>query len=418
MSDTSRAQVLELCAQALSGEQPPEQLPAPVRAMLKALEYDIRGEPAFHQADPRHRARLLLAAARFERLFQLRSPDAPGLIFFGAEVDPSGIVPGGAGQRRLPSSGAGLTFRAAFEGCAGEGVELLSQFEHQADEVLHESDEVIARRCPDDTEAVFPAELCLRRAAGRPPPWPLSIGCAAGPSPEAAMMHGLLELIERDAAALWWRGGMRGHAVPLDSEAARRATATLARARGASRRRKSWLLDITTDLGIPCIAAMSVDGTGKGFACGLAARLTMADAAVSAILEMCQMELAHYVVDAKRRESGDAALNRLDLAHLRRGAELDPARCALLHPLPPRPCPAPAFAGPDAPLAALVSHLASKGIETFTIDLTRAAFGIPVARMICPALEKEPSERAGDRLCAAIQQTGGGRAHTGGVPLM
>ena len=80
-----------------------------------------------------------------------------------------------------------------------------------------------------------------------------------------------LELIERDAASLWWRGG---------SAASRRST----RARSAPRpsckssapkafaRRRSWLLDITTDIGVPTVAAVSCGPDGFGFAFGLASR--------------------------------------------------------------------------------------------------------------------------------------------------
>ena len=65
-----------------------------------------------------------------------------------------------------------------------------------------------------------------------------------------------------------------------------------------------------------------------------------------------------------------------------------------------------------------IVQIAARGIETFTIDLTRPQFAIPVARVLCPALEKEPSEATGERLRAAIQRTGGGLRHTRGIPLM
>ena len=39
------------------------------------------------------RARMLRAAALFRRLFRLPVPDAPGLMFFGAEADPASLGP-------------------------------------------------------------------------------------------------------------------------------------------------------------------------------------------------------------------------------------------------------------------------------------------------------------------------------------
>src|SRR5690606_18484755 len=44
-----------------------------------------------------------------------------------------------------------------------------------------------------------------------------SNGCAAGPTPEAAATGGLLELIERDAAAIWWYGRIPQPALDLDA---------------------------------------------------------------------------------------------------------------------------------------------------------------------------------------------------------
>ena len=78
-------------------------------------------------------------------------------------------------------------------------------------------DWVVAANMADGTPAYLPADLCLRRPAAvrdLDPPWPLSTGCGAGTDALGATLHGLLELIERDAVALWLRGGMRGRAVP------------------------------------------------------------------------------------------------------------------------------------------------------------------------------------------------------------
>ena len=64
--------------------------------------------------------------------------------------------------------------------------------------------------------------------------------------------------------------------------------------------RRTWLLDITTDIGVPCVAAVSCRADGSGFAFGLAARPALEAAVRSAILEMCQLELADAVVATKR----------------------------------------------------------------------------------------------------------------------
>src|SRR4029077_15357944 len=100
----------------------------------------------------------------------------------------------------------------------------------------------------------------------------MSTGCAAGPSFDAAASRALLELVERDAASLWWIGGHRPRPLAFDDQAMTEGVRLLSSLRQDNRRRASWLLDITSDLAIPCVAAVSVDDDGRGLACGLAAR--------------------------------------------------------------------------------------------------------------------------------------------------
>jgi len=212
---------------------------------------------------------------------------------------------------------------------------------------------------------------------------------------------------------------LRGRLLPLESDSHALVGQQLARLRGSGPSPRSWLLDITTDLGVPCVAAVAQASRGSGFCCGAAARPRLAQAAQAAVLEMCQMELALRVVDMKRRERGDDALNDADREHEARATRIDMRSCMLLHPLPPEPAAADCAADePEEVLRFLVGRLADKGIETFAVDLSRPSFGIPVAQVLCPALEKEPAEFGGVRLEAAIARTGGGRVYTGGIALM
>src|SRR5262249_39563187 len=129
---------------------------------------------------------------------------------------------------------------------------------------------------------LLPADWCLRRAPSKialRPRTALSVGVAAGPSFEWAAQRALLELIERDAASLWWIGGRRGHSVALDHPAMTEIVRLLRVLRQGVCERHTWLLNITTDIGIPALAAMSCGLDGYQFACGLAARATVADAA-------------------------------------------------------------------------------------------------------------------------------------------
>jgi ribosomal protein S12 methylthiotransferase accessory factor len=440
----------------LLGDRSDDSDTADVCGLLEALDYATVSEfPAQGRTsnpETRHRALLLNAASRFTRVFQLAAPDAPGLIAFGGEFDPAIADTLHAGSPLVGVSGVGLSLQEAFQGCIGEGIEYLSQLQTESDVLLSSGpgDPVArlgpqgrafldafsahrlrpdaelswhpARRLVTGTEALLPADLCLRRPPDQreiEPPFPLSNGSAAGTSWDAAALHGMLELIERDAASLWWRGGNRGGSIPPQHEAHIMAEALLPQLRQNATGRRNWLLDITTDIGVPCVAAVSCSANGFGFAFGLAARPTLQAAARSAILEMCQLELALAVVEAKRRERGEAALNARDRGHLRRATMIDADRCPLLQPAPePKQHLAIEATDPGAVLQLIGNRLGQFGIETFGLNLTRLQLAVPVARVIAPGLQPEPSEIITPRLADMIAQTGGGMKYTGGVALI
>src|SRR5215470_14218367 len=87
-------------------------LDARVRDLLAALRYDMPPDAPIAGHDLlANRAALLRAAAGFVRVFQLPSIDAPGLAFFGAEVEGAAIAPDGSARQRIGVSGAGLSAR-------------------------------------------------------------------------------------------------------------------------------------------------------------------------------------------------------------------------------------------------------------------------------------------------------------------
>jgi ribosomal protein S12 methylthiotransferase accessory factor len=448
--------LFESAASKLLGNHSEDSSAADVRVLLEALGYATAPErPADGgetSSETRHRALLLKAASRFVRVFQLAAPDAPGLVAFGGEFDPAIADPLHAGSSLVGVSGVGLSLQEAFQGCIGEGIEYLSQLQTANDVLLPSGiDDPAAKlgpqaqdfltaisahrlrpdaelswhratRLTDGSEALLPADLCLRRPRDRQeikPPFPLSTGSAAGTSWDAAALHGLLELIERDAASLWWRGGSRGGLIPPQHEAHIMAEALLPQLRQNASARRSWLLDITTDIGVPCVAAVSCMADGFGFAFGLAARPTLKAAARSAILEMCQGELAYAVVEAKCNERGEAALNERDRIHRRRATMINADQCLLLQPvLEGAEHLAINTTDPGEVLQLIVDRLGQFGIETFGLDLTRERLKIPVARVIAPGLQLEPSDIITNRLADMIALTGGGMKYTDGVALI
>ncbi|WP_186390061.1 YcaO-like family protein [Stappia sp. TSB10P1A] len=424
-------------------------------AALRFLAYLAEGDPA-RLAGDRDLAALLAVAARLERLFELALPDAPGLYCFGAEVRPEefGAAPGARGSL----SGVGETRLAAFRACVGEAVEYLAQFEPrpgtagaavtEAEAEATSGDDVLAaapggafwteaesralglgpgtegnasraaaegdgdrsRLLPDErvpavdlasgARGTVPAALCWRRRPGDALPLARGLGVAAGRSFREACRHAMLEWIERDAVALWWRGGRKGRAVALETLTAPEVAGRIARWRGGRDGRLSWFLDLTTDLGVPVAAALSVDREGKRFAYGFSARPTLEQALVSAFAELAQVELADRVVDAKLAEAGEGRLNDTDRLHLARRSLVKPDWDALQ----PAAAPGSGAAGGaglrEASGGAVdpLSCLSLRNFRVLAIDLTRTDPGISVARVLVPGLQPDPAALTTPRL--------------------
>jgi len=81
-----------------------------------------------------------------------------------------------------------------------------------------------------------------------------SNGCAAGNTLEEAIVQGFLELVERDSYAIWWYNRLRRPIVDLsrfDDPYVRELEKQFSEAG-----RKLWVLDVTSDLGIPSFVAV------------------------------------------------------------------------------------------------------------------------------------------------------------------
>lgn len=411
-------------------------------ARAELLEVDLNspnGMGLLAAVAARHGDAIVRAAKHLHRIFLLRSSWAPGLRAAGGEAQ--AVAHRDVHPQRFSLIGASEVLEDAVASCIAEGVERLSTVERPEDaatlphtaetlsRVISAAREPIdlllgpsrppgigwmtARMLGDNSEVLVPADWCLRRAEQGPlrqPGTALSTGVAAGHTFAEAAERALLELIERDAAALWWIGGQRGRPLALDDPAALAAANLLATLRGETSHRATWLLDITTDLGIPCVAALSVNHRGCGLCCGLAARLTHTEAARAATFEMCQLELGLMLAQAKQHASRTDALAPADQGHLARADRIDAGACELLHPAgaPQRSETAPRD---------LAEALACSGIEAALVDLTRPDFAIPVVRAIAPQLQPMPGERITPRLARIIATTGGGSSWTGGIPL-
>jgi ribosomal protein S12 methylthiotransferase accessory factor YcaO len=190
-----------------------------------------------------------------------------------------------------------------------------------------------------------------------------SSGCAVGHTRLEATEIALWECIERDALALWWHGGLPGRAMPLDTidRLQPRLMWWLER-----RDRVTCLLDLTTDIGLPVVAAVSSDPDGRHVALGSAARPGNADAALAALTEMVQTEVAME----EARQVEDPELRLWD-------AEASTALQPQFRPV--------AGARPPPP-GDLLQRLADLGLAALAVDLTLPDDPLPSMRVLVPGL--------------------------------
>lgn len=359
------------------------------------------------------------------QLFRIDAAATPGLVSIGSVITLEAKLAASFGAPVLSASGKGESQTAALGSCLGEAAELVASIERAGDLTLRDDarrrivdgwigdltrgrdraiDHVVAREATRGEAVALPADLCLRRAAASrviAPPAALSSGVAAGATRAEAVERAVMELIERDAAAMWWLAGATARLVAAD-EAAAVATAGLSLRLRGGRARATTLVDITTELGVPVAAAWSTDAEGRDLSFGVACRGTLAEAAGAALLEMAQMETAATLSALKRAGRGEAALNAIDRANLARAG----AEAASLAPLRAQPGPAPADAGEGD----LIARLASRGVDIFLVDLTRAEIGAPVMRAVSPDLQPFSARVRTRRFAAQVDRTGGAGA--------
>ncbi len=218
-------------------------------------------------------------------------------------------------------------------------------------------------------------------------PGPVSVfadsnGNAAGSTLEDAALQGMLEVVERDAVALWWYNRTRQPGVDFDAFGdpwlgeLRRVYAGVGR--------DVWALDVTSDIGVPVFAALSrcVDGPAEKIMMGFGAHLDPAVALRRALTELNQMMPA--VLDGW--DGGDDP----DAARWLREAAAAGHRYLL--PDPARPAVGPADHGYAysadllTDLRLVQAKLERAGLEVFVLDQTRPDIGLPVVKVLVPGM--------------------------------
>jgi bacteriocin biosynthesis cyclodehydratase domain-containing protein len=221
-----------------------------------------------------------------------------------------------------------------------------------------------------------------------------SNGCAAGASLEDAVLQGALELIERDAVSLWWYNRTSQPAVSLEAFGDDWTAQVVAGY--AELNRQIWVLDVTADLAVPTMVAVSrrTDKPAEDIIFGFGAHLDPRVALRRALTEINQMmpslvevgdRLDEEITGENEYRCGDP-----DAVSWWRTATIENQPYLLPDPDEPARTPADYEVVVSADLLQDVQlvqrRIEACGLEMLVLDQTRADIGLPVVKVLVPGL--------------------------------
>ncbi|MGB9391580.1 MAG: TOMM precursor leader peptide-binding protein, partial [Xanthobacteraceae bacterium] len=207
-----------------------------------------------------------------------------------------------------------------------------------------------------------------------------SNGCAAGNTIEEAIVQGFLELVERDSYAIWWYNRLERPELDLgqfDDPYVRDLKNQL-----ADTGRRLWVLDITSDLGVPSFVALShAKQDGHDFVeYGSGSHFNARVALLRALTEVNQF-LSIGLMGA--RNAAPSSHEGITPFYLRDHPYLTPNGHAPVGP------------GRDSnfgrldkreQVMACVNLVKRQGLDFLVLDQTRPDIEVPVVRVIVPGL--------------------------------
>jgi len=207
-----------------------------------------------------------------------------------------------------------------------------------------------------------------------------SNGCAAGNTLEEAIVQGFLELVERDSYAIWWYNRVPRPQVDLsqfDDSYIKDLQTQL-----AETGHRMWVLDVTSDLGIPTYVAIStwMKNSRENIEFGSGAHFDPRIALLRALTELNQF------LSIGLMGGGTGEKNSLDGVTPLRMQEhpyLTPSDDPMV-----RPGASVKFGRLDSreQVTACVNLAKEKGLDFLVLDQTRPDIEVPVVRVIVPGM--------------------------------
>jgi bacteriocin biosynthesis cyclodehydratase domain-containing protein len=207
-----------------------------------------------------------------------------------------------------------------------------------------------------------------------------SNGCAAGNTLEEAIVQGFLELVERDAYAIWWYNRLQRPEVDLGlfgDSYVRDLQTQLAEAG-----RRLWVLDVTSDFGIPTFVAILhwMHNSQENIEFGSGAHFDARIALLRALTELNQFLSIGLMGGGTGEKS---SLDGFTPLRLRDHPFLTPNDDPMV-----QPGFGSKFGGLDTreQVAACVGHAKQEGLDFLVLNQTRPDIDVPVVRVIVPGM--------------------------------
>lgn len=213
-----------------------------------------------------------------------------------------------------------------------------------------------------------------------------SNGTAAGHTLDEAILQAIFELIERDAIAIWWYNRLKLPEIDLSTCDSQYIDQM--RSFYKSIGREFWVLDATSDLGVPVCAAISynIKNDRHEITLGFGAHTDPQIALYRALTEMNQFIptiLNKHNNENIYRYASKEVVEWLSIARLEQEEYLRPTKNALdLRKFP--------YNQSEKDISKIldtaVRELATRNLEVFVLDLTRPDIKLNVVKVFCPGL--------------------------------
>jgi oxazoline/thiazoline synthase len=207
-----------------------------------------------------------------------------------------------------------------------------------------------------------------------------SNGCAAGNTVQEAIVQGFLELVERDAYAIWWYN--RSQRAEVDLSRIEDSYVRDLQSQFADFGRKVWVLDVTSDLGVPTYVAIMhwIKNGQEHIEFGSGAHFDPRIALLRTLTELSQF----LAIGMMNGGSGEKpSLDGVTPLKIENYPFLLPAKNPI--PTPQLGLPIPRSTTREQ-VDACVEIARRAGHDFMVLDQTRPDVGVPVVRVIVPGL--------------------------------